>query len=370
MMSQNYYKVIDGHKFDNEMIMLADQAVAGQGDGRISLKDAKLLLAGVKDANKYTDIEKATMHYIRDHYRFTPAADKWFRTQIRSWAAIRGWAGHSADEGKVAAEAHGAEPATVVSGPPYTGTVDESEAREEAPPPLIDPAQESPAPPEPEAARPGSRPKWLIPLAVGGAFLAAIAMVVFWPSPPTTVDAPVQDAPQSPVQAETAVPSPTTVDAPVQDAPQSPVQAEAAVPSSAEAARNEPPAEPVATEQQAQAVAKATAEVETASVAQQIPAQSTATSAAASGTHRVNPGDSLWKIAAKWYGDAGLWPRIYRANQKRISNPDIIHPEARITVPGAAAATHRVNPGDSLWKIAAKWYGDAGLWPRIYRANQ
>ena len=89
-MSNSYYKNIDGKNYDREMLEIADEAIAGVGDGRISLEDAQKLLGAVKDANKYTDIEKATMKYIRENYRFTYASDQWFRKEIRKWAATKG----------------------------------------------------------------------------------------------------------------------------------------------------------------------------------------------------------------------------------------------------------------------------------------
>ncbi len=89
-MSNSYYKNIDGKNYDREMLEIADEAVAGVGDGRISLEDAQKLLGAVKDANKYTDIEKATMKFIRENYRFTYASDQWFRKEIRKWAAKKG----------------------------------------------------------------------------------------------------------------------------------------------------------------------------------------------------------------------------------------------------------------------------------------
>ena len=63
------------------MFEIADEAVAGAGDGRISIENAQKLLGAVKDTNKYTDIEKTTMKYIRDNYKFTDASDQWFRTK-------------------------------------------------------------------------------------------------------------------------------------------------------------------------------------------------------------------------------------------------------------------------------------------------
>lgn len=88
-MTDNYYKEIDGKKYDRELLETADEAVKGKGDGRISLADARKLLDEVKDGNAYTDIEKDTMAYIRDNYKFTPEADEWFRTEIRKWAATK-----------------------------------------------------------------------------------------------------------------------------------------------------------------------------------------------------------------------------------------------------------------------------------------
>ncbi|MCA9715656.1 MAG: response regulator [Myxococcales bacterium] len=84
-----YYKVIDGVKYDKGMLDVVDVAVKGQGDGRISLGDARKLLAQIKDANKYTQIEKTTMAYIRDNYKFTDEADTWIRAEIRKWAASK-----------------------------------------------------------------------------------------------------------------------------------------------------------------------------------------------------------------------------------------------------------------------------------------
>jgi len=85
----NYYTQIDGKKYDKDMVEIANQSVAGAGDGRISVEDAKRLIEAVKDGGAYTDIEKDTMKYIRDNYKFTDAADEWFRTEIRKWAAAK-----------------------------------------------------------------------------------------------------------------------------------------------------------------------------------------------------------------------------------------------------------------------------------------
>lgn len=86
-MTESYYKEINGKKYDREMLEIAERTTAGKGDGRISIDDAKKLIEAVKDGGRYTDVEKDTMAYIRDNYRFTDEADTWFRAEIRRWAA-------------------------------------------------------------------------------------------------------------------------------------------------------------------------------------------------------------------------------------------------------------------------------------------
>jgi len=51
------------------------------------------------DGNKYTQIEKETMKYIRENYKFENDADQWIRRAIASWAAKKG-KGSSTDQKK------------------------------------------------------------------------------------------------------------------------------------------------------------------------------------------------------------------------------------------------------------------------------
>jgi nucleoid-associated protein YgaU len=52
-------------------------------------------------------------------------------------------------------------------------------------------------------------------------------------------------------------------------------------------------------------------------------------------TYTVVKGDSLSKIAQRFYGDAQQWRRIYEANRDQIQNPDLIHPGQTFRVPEA-----------------------------------
>jgi nucleoid-associated protein YgaU len=50
-------------------------------------------------------------------------------------------------------------------------------------------------------------------------------------------------------------------------------------------------------------------------------------------THTVVPGDSLWKLAVKYYNDGGLWPFIHAANKSAVKNPNLIRVGQVLTIP-------------------------------------
>ncbi len=64
--------------------------------------------------------------------------------------------------------------------------------------------------------------------------------------------------------------------------------------------------------------------------------QSGSSSTASSGkTYTVASGDSLSKIAKRFYGDASQWKKIHAANIDKVPNPDLIHPGQELTIPDA-----------------------------------
>jgi chromosome segregation ATPase len=83
----SYYKQIDGKRYKAATLKMADESVSGQGDGRISKEDAEQIFATISDGKSYTQVEKDTMHYLRENYNWTEGADGLFRTKVRSWAA-------------------------------------------------------------------------------------------------------------------------------------------------------------------------------------------------------------------------------------------------------------------------------------------
>jgi nucleoid-associated protein YgaU len=87
----------------------------------------------------------------------------------------------------------------------------------------------------------------------------------------------------------------------------------------------------------------------------------------------VQPGDSLWKIAAQQLGNGLRWQELLAVNPA-IQNPNHIEAGSQIVLPTSVSA-HRsatkytVRKGDSLWTIAQSQLGHATSWPCIAQAN-
>lgn len=109
--------------------------------------------------------------------------------------------------------------------------------------------------------------------------------------------------------------------------------------------------------------------------------------------YTIVSGDTLWKIADKFYGDGNLWKKIFEDNKNIIRDANKIYvgqviliylteeqDDTDVTplIPMAGAEqtipvdgqVYVVQTGDSLWKIAAKFYGNGRQWRKIYNANQ
>lgn len=49
--------------------------------------------------------------------------------------------------------------------------------------------------------------------------------------------------------------------------------------------------------------------------------------------HTVESGDTLGKIAKKYYGNASKYHAIFEANRGLLDNPDVIHPGQNLVIP-------------------------------------
>lgn len=109
------------------------------------------------------------------------------------------------------------------------------------------------------------------------------------------------------------------------------------------------------------------------------------TQASEEATYRVQPGDTLWGIAERFYADGNAYPRLVAANAgKRMADglhferTGVIQPGWVLTIPGPTAGRepavagdyYTVRPGDSLRSIAATLLGDEARWPEVYRLNR
>jgi len=64
-----------------------------------------------------------------------------------------------------------------------------------------------------------------------------------------------------------------------------------------------------------------------------VSSQVTSSAPMTSQSYTVVSGDSLSKIAKRFYGNANRWQEIYEANKSKIKNPDLIQPGQVLVIP-------------------------------------
>lgn len=85
--------------------------------------------------------------------------------------------------------------------------------------------------------------------------------------------------------------------------------------------------------------------------------------------HTVAPGDDLWSLAEKYYGQGGQWRRIVAANPALQADPmERLTPGTVLSVPDPVTLV-TVQQGDTLSAIAAQHLGDADRWPEVHALN-
>lgn len=85
--SKPVHRFVEGKEVDKELYEIAEDAVANNPDGRISLADARLLYEAVIDEGIYTSVEWETVRLIKKNMRWHADALAWFDKELDTWQA-------------------------------------------------------------------------------------------------------------------------------------------------------------------------------------------------------------------------------------------------------------------------------------------
>ncbi len=110
--------------------------------------------------------------------------------------------------------------------------------------------------------------------------------------------------------------------------------------------------------------------------------------------YKVQSNDNLFKIARKNYGDGQKWVKIFEANRDSMPDSNSLYVGQELLIPSATVEknvneivitqvsgrldnsrstnvdTHTVQAGDTLYRIAEKYYDNPGAWTMILEANE
>lgn len=80
-----YYETIDGARCDRAIVNECRDAVAGVGDGRVSVEDAKKVYEALADGGQITPTERWTLYYCLTDFKWTDAAHDWIIDALKGF---------------------------------------------------------------------------------------------------------------------------------------------------------------------------------------------------------------------------------------------------------------------------------------------
>merc|ERR1711974_488123 len=76
-LGSGYYEKVDGVDCDKDILEQCRESAKGEGDGRVSKKDAEAIFEKVKDGGKVTGAERWSLTYCLTAVKWTDAGQNW-----------------------------------------------------------------------------------------------------------------------------------------------------------------------------------------------------------------------------------------------------------------------------------------------------
>jgi LysM repeat protein len=108
--------------------------------------------------------------------------------------------------------------------------------------------------------------------------------------------------------------------------------------------------------------------------------------------HHVQPGETLFDIAKRYYGNGEYYTTIYEANRDKMRSPNTVNVGVRLVIPNRAGTvtqgepapvggepavastsrytTYTVKPGDAMSILAQRFYGTSRALPKLIELNR
>ena len=78
----NYYRIINGKRYEASLLNSAEFYTRGKGDGRISEEEARILWRQALDGGRLTETEERTLVYLMENFNFTEKAKDVFQEAL------------------------------------------------------------------------------------------------------------------------------------------------------------------------------------------------------------------------------------------------------------------------------------------------